>query len=77
MNLENAIQEKVHILPIEQQKEVLEFVEGLERKKTPIKRLNELIKKNFGDLSPEELATLPEDGSYNLDHYTYGSKKNE
>ena len=75
MNLETAIQEKVHTLPVEQQKEVLEFVEGLERKKTPIKRLHELIEKHFGDLSPEELAALPEDGSYNLDHYTYGSPK--
>ena len=29
-NLEEAIQKKVHNLPDEQQKEVLEFVEGLD-----------------------------------------------
>ena len=75
MNLETAIQEKVHILPVEQQEEVLEFVENLPAKKTSLQRLGELIDECFGDLTPEELAELPEDGSYNLDHYTYGSPK--
>jgi hypothetical protein len=75
MNLETAIQEKVQTLPVEQQEEVLEFVESLGKKKTPIRKLHELIEKCFGDLTPEELAALPEDGSYNLDHYTYGSPK--
>jgi len=75
MNLETAIQEKVHALPVEQQEEVLEFVENLADKKTPIQKLGELIDECFGDLTPEELAELPEDGSYNLDHYTYGSPK--
>jgi len=75
MNLETAIQEKVHTLPVEQQEEVLEFVENLKRKKPPIRKLHELVEKHFGDLSPEELVELLEDGSYNLDHYTYGSPK--
>ncbi len=75
MNLETAIQEKVHTLPVEQQEEVLEFVESLPNKKTPIQKLGELIDECFGDLTPEELAELPEDGSYNLDHYTYGTPK--
>ncbi len=75
MNLETAIQEKVHTLPVEQQEVVLEFVENLERKKPPIRQLHELIEKHFGDLTPEELAELPKDGSYNLNHYTYGSPK--
>ncbi len=75
MNLETAIQEKVHTLPVEQQKEVLEFVQSLPNIKTPIQKLHELIEKHFGDLTPEELVELPEDGSYNLDHYTYGTRK--
>lgn len=32
INLEDAIKEKIHALPDEQRKEVLEFIEGLERK---------------------------------------------
>jgi transcriptional regulator of NAD metabolism len=75
MDLETTIQEKVHALPVEQQEEVLEFVENLEQRKTPIRKLHELIESHFGDLSPEEIAALPEDGSYNLDHYAYGSPK--
>ncbi|MGI8641982.1 MAG: hypothetical protein ACR2MG_18790 [Pyrinomonadaceae bacterium] len=75
MNLETAIQEKVQTLPLEQQKEVLEFVENLRQRKPPIRKLHELVEKHFGNLSPEELAALPEDGSSNLDHYTYGNPK--
>ena len=69
------IAEKVKVLSAEQQEKVLEFVENLPNRKTPIQKLHELIEKHFGDLTPEELAKLPEDGSYNLDHYTYGTRK--
>ena len=75
MNLETVIQEKIHILPVEQQEKVLEFVENLQDNKTPIQKLGELIDECFGNLTAEELAELPEDGSYNLDHYTYGTPK--
>ena len=75
MNLETAIREKVHTLPVEQQEEVLEFVEALAKKPPRRKTLTKLIQEHFKDIPPENLDKLPADGSYNLDHYTYGSPK--
>lgn len=75
MNLETAIQEKVHILPVEQQEEVLNFIETLPKQKTPLQRLGQLIDKSLAKVPKEVIEKLPVDGSENLDHYLYGKPK--
>jgi hypothetical protein len=75
MNLETAIQEKVHNLPAEKQKDVLEFVENIGAEPTPIKKLGALIDECFGDVPPEDFEALPVDGAENHDHYLYGAPK--
>ncbi len=75
MNLETAIQERVHTLPVEQQEEVLKFVENLPNKKTSLQRLGQLIDECFKDVPPEAYEQLPTDGAENHDHYLYGAPK--
>jgi len=75
MNLETAIQEKVHTLPVEQQEEVLNFIETLPNKKTPLQRLGQIIDECFKDVPPEDFEKLPTDGAENHDHYLYGAPK--
>ncbi len=75
MNLETAIQEKVHTLPVEQQEEVLNFIKTLPKKKTPLQRLGQLIDESLANVPKEVIEKLPVDGSENLDHYLYGKPK--
>ena len=75
MNLETAIQEKVHTLPVEQQEEVLNFIKTLPPKKTPLQRLGQLIDECFKDVPPEAFEKLPTDGAENHDYYLYGAPK--
>lgn len=74
MNLETAIQNKVHILTEERKREVLEFVDKLldgEKPPSIWQKLDERLKQ----VPAEEIAELPTDASENLDHYLYGAPK--
>lgn len=72
-----TIFEKVQILPLAEQKKVLEIVEqkvSSSRKKNarPIWE----IAKEIGESIPlEEWEKIPSDGSVNHDHYLYGAPK--
>lgn len=72
-----TIFEKVQILPVDEQKKVLEIVEqkvSSSRKKNarPIWE----IAKEIGESIPlEEWENIPSDGSVNHDHYLYGAPK--
>lgn len=67
--------EKLIVLPLEQQHQVLEFVEEMERKYRPRRTLSEIVEECFKDVPPEDLAEIPTDASENLDHYLYGAPK--
>lgn len=67
--------EKVSTLPFEQQQKVLEFVEKLEKRATPLQRIGQIIDENLKKIPQEILKKLPTDGSENLEHYLYGAPK--
>lgn len=74
-NLEEAIQERVRALPVEQQEEILRFVERLAAPAEARKTLGEIADELIKDVPPEVIARLPVDGAENHDHYLYGARK--
>jgi hemerythrin superfamily protein len=85
--VEQVIFEKVKSLAPEQQQEVLEFVNRLQRESasaedTPpaesnLKTLWEEIDEIVSDVPPEVWEQVPPDGSLNHDHYLYGASKKQ
>jgi len=84
-NIEEKVIEKLRVLPEDQQVEVLKFVEdlaGLETKADnghPAGRVAiwDKIEEIMRDVPDEVLASIPTDGSLNVDHYLYGAPKKE
>ena len=84
-NIEEKVIEKLRVLPEDQQAEVLKFVEelaGLETKADngyPAGRVAiwDKIEEIMRDVPDEVLASIPKDGSINVDHYLYGASKQE
>lgn len=73
---EEAIVERLRTLDAEEQKKVLDFVEGIERQKNqPAKTLWDAIQEIVKDVPDEVWERLPTDGSEQHDHYLYGSPK--
>jgi hypothetical protein len=73
-----VIQTKVRSLPLEQQQQVLDFVEFLSQKKQPPasgKSLWDVLDEAAANIPPEEREKMPTDGSYQHDHYLYGTPK--
>ena len=72
-----AIYEKVKILPLDKQEEVLEFVEGklFSAERTNSRPIWEIAREISESVPLEEWEKLPSDGSVNHDHYLYGSPK--
>ena len=73
--ISDRVLEKLNQLPVEQQQQVLDFVEFIFQKHQPLKSIWDKIQKNMSKVPPEELAEIPADASLNLDHYLYGSPK--
>ena len=74
-----TIFEKVKILSLDEQKEVLEIVEekvSLSQKKDS-RPIWEVISEISSQVSDEEWAKLPIDGAENHDHYLYGAPKKQ
>lgn len=74
------IQTKVKIFSPEQQQQVLDFVEFLAQKhppQLPQKNIWEKIRECTAQIPDEEWAKMPTDGSYQHDHYLYGTPKRE
>jgi hypothetical protein len=84
-NIEDKVIAKLRVLPEAQQAEVLKFVEdlaGFEAKadnRHPAGRVAiwDKIEEIMRDVPDEILASIPTDGSINLDHYLYGASKKQ
>ncbi len=72
-----TIFEKVRVLPLNEQEEVLEFVEGKlsSAQKKDSRPIWEVAKEISESVQLEEWEKLPSDGSINHDHYLYGAPK--
>lgn len=67
-------------LPLEQQQQVLEFVRSLAQKNSsqPLRKtIWEKIDEAMAEVPDEEWEKVPTDGSYQHDHYLYGTPKRE
>ena len=74
-NLKSVIAERIQTLTEEQQRDVLAFIDDLERKPAPIDRLGKLADELLKDVPREVIEQLPVDGAENHDHYLYGARK--
>ena len=82
-NIEEKVIETLRVLPEDRQAEVLKFAEdlaGLEPKADnghPADHVAiwDKIEEIMRDVPDEVLASIPTDGSINLDHYLYGASK--
>jgi len=78
MSITEVIVEKLQQLPLEQQRQVLDFVESLVQKRqarashqTILDKIDEIVKQ-----VPEEAwDRVPTDGAEQHDHYLYGAPK--
>jgi hypothetical protein len=84
-NIEEKVVEKLRALPEAQQAEVLKYVEELAGSETkadnghPTGRVAiwDKIEEIMRDVPDEVLASIPTDGSINVDHYLYGASKKQ
>jgi hypothetical protein len=84
-NIEEKVIEKLRRLPEDQQAEVLKFVEDLAGVGTNADNgrqgdrgaIWDKIEEIMRDVPEEVLATIPADGSINVDHYLYGTPKKQ
>lgn len=83
-DIEQKVIEKLRGLPPDQQVEVLKFVEDLASLKPkvdngPIGRaaIWDKIQEIMSDVPDEVLASIPTDGSINVDHYLYGASRKQ
>ena len=80
-DLLQVIQTNVQALPSEQQRQVLDFVEFLAQKHQPPepeenrKTIWEIMDERIEQLPDEVWEGSPTDGSYQHDHYLYGTPK--
>jgi hypothetical protein len=75
-SIEEALVERLRALDAEEQKRVLDFVEGIERQKSqPAKTLWDAIQDIVKDVPDEVWERLPTDGAEQHDQYLYGSPK--
>lgn len=84
-SIEDKVIEKLRVLPEDQQAEVLKFVEDLAGLETKVDNGNpagrvaiwDKIEEIMRDVPDDVLASIPTDGSVNVDHYLYGASKKE
>ena len=79
-NIEEKVIEKLRVLPPEQQREVLEFVESLTQQYSQSRDnrpIWEVIREHSAQVPAEEWDKVPADGAEQHDHYLYGSPKKQ
>ena len=82
-NIEHKIIEKLRGLPKSRQAEVLKYVEELASDEADRENghdqpaIWDKIETIMRDVPDEVLATIPTDGSINVDHYLYGAPKKQ
>ena len=74
-SIQQAVIEKLALLSLEQQQEVLTFTEKLAQPISTGLTLWEMAQECVKDVPPEAWDELPPDGAFNLDHYLYGAPK--
>lgn len=80
-NIEDKVIEKLRGLPESRQAEVLKYVEELASDEADRENghgrpaIWDKIETIMRDVPDEILATIPTDGSINVDHYLYGAPK--
>jgi hypothetical protein len=79
-DIPKTIFEKVKSLPVDSQREVLEFVDNIQlaRRSNSGKNLDDLwrgVNERAEQIPDDVWEGTPTDGSINVDHYLYGSKK--
>ena len=75
--IQETIVNKISILPITEQKKVLEFIESrinISTQTTPRQSLGGMLKECLADVPNEVLETMPSDLSENFDQYLFGEK---
>ncbi|MEK9136975.1 MAG: hypothetical protein AAB393_07625, partial [Bacteroidota bacterium] len=65
----------MRMLPLEQQQEVMAFVQELVQKRALRKTLWEKIDERIKQVPPEIWESMPTDGAEQHDHYLYGAPK--
>ncbi len=68
------IYERVKILPLEKQVEILQQIESIEEKQTPL-TIWQKIRARTEKIPDEVWEEMPKDGSQQHDHYLYGTPK--
>jgi hypothetical protein len=82
-NIEGKVLEKLRRLSESRQAEVLKYVEGLASDEADREdghgqpAIWDKIEAIMRDVPDEVLATIPTDGSINVDHYLYGAPKKQ
>ena len=74
-SIQQAVIEKLALLSLEKQQQVLALAEELAQPATSEQSLWAMAQECIKDVPPEALAELPPDGAWNLDHYLYGAPK--
>lgn len=74
-NVEQTVIERLRMLPPEQQREVIAFVEGLVKKSHIEKTLWQRIDERVREMPAEVWMNIPADGAEQHDHYLYGVPK--
>ena len=75
--IQEAIVDKIGVLPIIEQKKVLEFIESRIKNSTktsPRKSLGGMLRDCLAGVPDEVLETMPSDLSENFDQYMFGEK---
>lgn len=67
------IYERVKVLPIEKQKEILQQIESIEKETPPT--IWQKIRARSEKIPEEVWEEMPKDGSEQHDHYLYGTPK--
>jgi hypothetical protein len=74
--IEQAVVEKIRMLPPEQQQTVLEFVESMLRQQTQCRMsILKKISERSAKVPDAVWAELPPDGAEQHDHYLYGAPR--
>ncbi|MEP6925818.1 MAG: hypothetical protein ABI954_15230, partial [Pyrinomonadaceae bacterium] len=76
-DLQHTIQEQIRVLSEDEMRQVLNFVNGLQKEKKVLqaKPISAIFEELSKEVSLEEWNELPSDGAENHDHYLYGASK--
>ena len=74
-SIQQAVIEKLALLSLEKQQQVLALAEELAQPTSSGQSLWEMAQECIKDVPPEAWDEVPTDGAFNLDHYLYGAPK--